>query len=541
MKTIHTFHAVFDCYTDTALIVSSALLSCGLGFIALANNASMVTTAALVVLPWLFVLARKLHGDWTRFGVLAIFGLLVVFQLAHFAEHLAQVIEMHWLDWATAKGIVGELDIEPVHFWWNTLILATGAALLLHFGRNKWLWASFLFSIWHEIEHVYIYVVWYLGKGVSGHPGILGADGVLDLANFSIPILTQLSRADLHFWYNLIEIGLFVLAFVMQAHRVMDPLPTPPPPRRGGGLRFTPVAVHVHNGGGWVGALLPLTQIPLLLIFALVLHSPPTLHVPDDYATIQDAINFAPGGAIVRITPGTYHETLLIRKPLTLIGAPNGATRIGTDHTDDAIITVRANNVTLQNLNVVNGNYGILIEESQGVNVLNNQVSFAWFAGIRLSRASATIVGNTVRETLGTYGMGIELANTVSRPPSLIRANTISTNAQEGIVLHNSRATIELNRVTSNGLRGISIAEMSEATVRANTLDDNADASIYVVDSSMAQVFGNRITRVRAGPNGDAHGIRAAFNAEVMLGSNEIDCPPTDAVVARSGATIERP
>lgn len=535
MQTFRSLESVADFYIDNRLILPVAVLSSGLGFAALANSASLVATAALILLPWLALVARKLRGDWTRYGVLAIFELLVFFQLAHFAEHLAQVVEIHWLDWANARGIIGELDIEPVHFWWNTTILAAGAALLLHYGRNKWLWASFLFSAWHEVEHLYIYFVWYLGQGVSGHPGILGADGLLDQANISIPVLTQLGRADLHFWYNLFEIGLFLVAYVVQARRASAPAPQ----SDAGSEGVAPSAAEQARSGA--GIVLAPVQITLMLALALVLHSPPALRVPEDYATIQQAIDFAPGGAIIRIAPGTYPETLLINKPLTLMGAPDGATRIGTDHSADAIITVHANNVTLQNLNVVNGNYGILVEESQGVNILNNQVGYAWFAGIRLSRASATLIGNSVRQTLGSYGMGIELANTVSRPPSLIRQNTISTSAHEGIVLHNARATIELNKVSGNGLRGISIAEMSEATVRANTLDDNADAGIYVVDSSMAEVFGNRIAGVRAGPLGDAQGIRADFNAEVMLGSNDIDSDSQNAVVARSGAVIERP
>ena len=37
----------------------------------------------------------------------------------------------------------------------------------------------------------------------------------------------------------------------------------------------------------------------------------------------------------------------------------------------------------------------------------------------------------------------------------------------------------------------------------------------------MADIFGNRITNVRAGPTGDGQGIRADLNAEIMLGSND--------------------
>ena len=51
--------------------------------------------------------------------------------VAHFGEHLAQMVEIHWLDWAAAKGIAGELDVESVHFWWNTMILAAGLAWML--------------------------------------------------------------------------------------------------------------------------------------------------------------------------------------------------------------------------------------------------------------------------------------------------------------------------------------------------------------------------------------------------------------------------
>src|SRR5437016_2952440 len=123
MTSTRSLNSIADFYADDIVVLSVALLSSGLGLLALANNASLVAAAALVLLPWLALIARKLHGDWLRYGVLAIFEALVFLQLAHFGEHLAQIVEIHWLDWATAKGIAGELDIEPVHFWWNTIIL----------------------------------------------------------------------------------------------------------------------------------------------------------------------------------------------------------------------------------------------------------------------------------------------------------------------------------------------------------------------------------------------------------------------------------
>lgn len=525
MNITRTFVSLTDCYSDQRLVLVTLLLSSALGLSTMALGLSVVVIANATVLPWAILIARKLHGDWTRYGWLALFELIVILQLAHFAEHVSQMVELHVLDWPTvkARGIIGDLDIEPVHFWWNTLILAATTGLLFHYRKNGWLWVSFFFSIWHEVEHVYIYFAWFLTQGISGHPGILGAGGILDQADVTIPLITELSRADLHFWYNFFEIGLFVVAFVVQALRTMN----------------APIARRPHFAQRvllTVGAI----QIPLIIGIALVQHTPSTFSVPAHFATIQEAIDAAPGWAIIDIAPGTYNETIEIRKPLTLIGATNGATRIGGGHTPQAIIAVRnTHDVTLRNLNVVGGQYGILVENSQGVQLQNNRVMYAWFAGIRLSRAAATITGNEVRGTFGTYGMGIELANTISKPPSTIRGNVVADNSQEGIVLHNAHALIERNTVTGNNLRGIAITEMSMATVRANTLASNCDAGIYVVDHSMAEVHGNQVRAMRPGPQGAADGVRAYYYAQVKLGRNQIEVAPERAVVAGYNAIIE--
>jgi hypothetical protein len=49
-----------------------------------------------------------------------------------------------------------------------------------------------------------------------------------------------------------------------------------------------------------------------------------TIVVPDDYLTIQDAINNAPEGAMVFVKKGTYsgpvNETIVINKTISLIG-----------------------------------------------------------------------------------------------------------------------------------------------------------------------------------------------------------------------------
>src|SRR4030067_2055690 len=70
---------------------------------------------------------------------------------------------------------------------------------------------------------------------------------------------------------------------------------------------------------------LVLTVISLLLVVLVVglpsvNASPKTIVVPDDYPTIESAITNANDGDTIFVKKGTYHKTLTIEKPLSLIG-----------------------------------------------------------------------------------------------------------------------------------------------------------------------------------------------------------------------------
>jgi len=100
------------------------------------------------------------------------------------------------------------LNIEWVHFVWNTWVLIAAVVLLGRYRGNAWLWFTTLFAAWHAIEHAYI--VWiYLRTGVAGTPGLLSLGGAIQ---GGLPI----ARPDLHFLYNLIETAPLAVAFFWQ-------------------------------------------------------------------------------------------------------------------------------------------------------------------------------------------------------------------------------------------------------------------------------------------------------------------------------------
>jgi hypothetical protein len=169
------------------------------------------------VLPWLPLFAADVARTYRRYQLLALFYALVVTQTGHLLEHVAQMVQLHalGLTGAAARGVFGALDLEWVHFVWNTWVIAAVAVLLLRFGANRWLWLAALLAGWHEAEHVYILSV-YLATGVAGAPGLLAHGGAL---GGGLP----LSRPDLHFLYNLAETLPLLLGFALQVRWTARP------------------------------------------------------------------------------------------------------------------------------------------------------------------------------------------------------------------------------------------------------------------------------------------------------------------------------
>ncbi|MGH9010426.1 MAG: cyclic nucleotide-binding domain-containing protein, partial [Acidimicrobiia bacterium] len=162
--------------------------------------------------PWIPLLFVEVAWTYRHYQWLALLYLLVLTQGGHVVEHIAQMVQIHVLRLRPGHthGIFGALDIEWVHFIWNTWILAAVVLLIRRFRRNPWLWASLAVAGWHEAEHVVI-LAKYLATGQQGTPGLLATGGAI--AGGVLP------RPDLHFLYNLVETVPLVGGFVYQLRR----------------------------------------------------------------------------------------------------------------------------------------------------------------------------------------------------------------------------------------------------------------------------------------------------------------------------------
>ena len=71
-----------------------------------------------------------------------------------------------------------------------------------------------------------------------------------------------------------------------------------------------------------------LVSIFVSLTFSLQQVKAITIVVPDDYSTIQGAVNAASDGDTISVRNGTYHEKVTVDKPLTLAGENKDNTAI---------------------------------------------------------------------------------------------------------------------------------------------------------------------------------------------------------------------
>lgn len=168
------------------------------------------------ILPWIPLFALEMVWTYRHYQWLALFYILVITQGGHVVEHIVQMIQIHLLGLtgAGARGVFGQLDIEWVHFIWNTWVLIAVGLLVWRFRRNPWLWLTLAIASWHELEHVYIMSV-YLSTGKQGTPGLLASGGVFGSGLGFV-------RPDLHFLYNMVETTPLVIAFVYQLRRSYD-------------------------------------------------------------------------------------------------------------------------------------------------------------------------------------------------------------------------------------------------------------------------------------------------------------------------------
>ncbi|RIH87981.1 hypothetical protein [Calidithermus roseus] len=231
---------LLDFRNRRALVLLAAAVGLILAGAAVYGAGMPVWGGSLIFLGTLAVpVGLKWWDDFRRLGVAAfVLSALLMLQGLHFLEHATQMVQYYLLDRppALSQGFISSLNIEWVHFIWNTVVWVLTVYLLRRGMAGGWGWALLLWMTGHTLEHAYL-LARYLqltqelaalglpGFGVSqALPGILGRDGWLAESSIcgQIPGLTTAPRVTIHFFWNLGETALLLFAAHFNLSRLVQ-------------------------------------------------------------------------------------------------------------------------------------------------------------------------------------------------------------------------------------------------------------------------------------------------------------------------------
>jgi len=214
-----------------------------------------------------------------------------------------------------------------------------------------------------------------------------------------------------------------------------------------------------------------------------------TINVPEDYPTIQAAINAATAGDTILVASGTYYENLVIAKSLTLRGAGSDVTIIDGGGTGTGV-KIAADSVNMSGFMIRNSGDGVHLYQCNGVTVSDNKITSNKNDGIYVESSDGnTIRGNTITSNkLGGIFIGYSSDSTISD-------NLIASNAHEGVYLcYSSSNTVSGNIITSHAnWPAISLEDSSGNTIGNNTLFSNK-WGIDLYEASGNIIVGNTIS-----------------------------------------------
>jgi parallel beta-helix repeat protein len=239
-----------------------------------------------------------------------------------------------------------------------------------------------------------------------------------------------------------------------------------------------------------------------------------TIIVPDDYSTIQTAINAANVGDTVFVRNAVYHENVVVNKYLSLIGEDPETTVIDGGTGDCAVLIV-ADNVTVASFtlrssrhfesgpthtsivlssvnnctisgNIITGSdHGIGLDASSENNIFQNNVTTNGWAIVLNSAKGNSIHDNYIADN----GIAVWLAdssdenrifgNNITRTTgvqvagssgNIITANNFTGNLP-GITLGGSNTTISANTFVNDGIDGAGDSGTYGNTVENNTVN----------------------------------------------------------------------
>lgn len=215
-----------------------------------------------------------------------------------------------------------------------------------------------------------------------------------------------------------------------------------------------------------------------------------TITVPDDYPTIQEAINHASYEDTIYVKAGTYYENIVVNKSLTLVAENRRSIIDG--NTSEAVVTIRALNVTISGFTIRNGGdlYSGISLFSSEAKLIDNNITNNW-CGIKYESSRRNIIlSNSITNNMnGISGQGFS--------ESVISGNIIAHNFVGFGLSDSFRNTIDYNDIRNHWDYGILIQNSYQNVIAGNNIllnnEGNYSSAIMISQSSYNKFYHNNI------------------------------------------------
>lgn len=267
-------------------------------------------------------------------------------------------------------------------------------------------------------------------------------------------------------------------------------------------LYRTNAYTHSEEAGikGKFSLSLPLLAgILSILVPVMASAQPATIYLPDDYSTIQGAVDAANPGDTIIVRDGTYTENVEVNKDHFTIRSESGpeATIVQAANSNNDIFEITANYVTISGFKITGAigshNYSPKAIHLNSVNhcsILHNIITNN-FNGIHISsKILGAILDNTITNNiiLDNSNVGISIQYSASN----VLENNILDNNRIGIYVLDANNNSLVNNVVSNNSKGIYLDRISSGNnvVTQNTIESN-NIGIYLDNANNNFIYLN--------------------------------------------------
>ena len=233
----------------------------------------------------------------------------------------------------------------------------------------------------------------------------------------------------------------------------------------------------------------------------LVNAEPKTIVVPDDYTTIQEAIDSAFDEDIIFVKSGTHIGSVVINKSITIVGEDKEETIILGDWSlNGTVVLVQHDGVVVKNLTMkAVYNSG---PSGRGVHLLhvkNCQVTNCFFQcgiGVWLYGANNNIVKNN---QISGSGSGVSMPGNAGIKLQYSTNNIISENTVDGykngygiFFDYSSKNDLVKNQI-SNNYYEVLIKDSNNNSIRENNISTSINIFMNPTDQGMLESYGIRL------------------------------------------------